>query len=153
MARAPLVRPTDAPPTAHVAGEAVAIGGAPDADLSSAAQEVPAHVAIIMDGNRRWAKDRGLKANDGHLAGYERLKSLGPECIARGITHLTVFAFSTENWGRPREEIDGFFDLLGKRQPAEVFKDLEVVALRQDVAGKVNPGEGLRHRKNFEDSL
>lgn len=70
------------------------------------------HLAIIMDGNRRWAKERGLSANQGHLAGYERLKLLGPACVSRGIGCLTVFAFSTENWKRTQDEVGYLMDLF-----------------------------------------
>ncbi|MFA5935387.1 MAG: polyprenyl diphosphate synthase [Patescibacteria group bacterium] len=70
------------------------------------------HLAIIMDGNRRWAKERNLLSNQGHLAGYERLKEMGDWCLERGIKVLTVFAFSTENWKRTEEEVGFLMDLL-----------------------------------------
>ena len=70
------------------------------------------HLAIIMDGNRRWAKERGLAASEGHKAGYETLKRAGEWCLARGIALLTVFAFSTENWRRTKEEVGYLMGLL-----------------------------------------
>lgn len=70
------------------------------------------HIAIIMDGNRRWAKERGLMSFQGHEAGYETLKRIGDACLDRGITNLTVFAFSTENWKRTTEEVGVLMDLL-----------------------------------------
>lgn len=70
------------------------------------------HLAIIMDGNRRWAKEHNLVATEGHRAGYERLKQVGDWCLDRGIKVLTVFAFSTENWKRTQEEVGFLMDLL-----------------------------------------
>lgn len=66
---------------------------------------VPAHVAIIMDGNGRWANAQGLKRNAGHEAGERALFDTVEGCLDLGITHLTVYAFSTENWKRPKEEV------------------------------------------------
>ncbi|MFA5129911.1 MAG: polyprenyl diphosphate synthase [Patescibacteria group bacterium] len=70
------------------------------------------HLAIIMDGNRRWAKERGLPSLKGHQAGYEALKNLGDACLNRGIETITVFAFSTENWKRTQEEVGYLMDLI-----------------------------------------
>lgn len=70
------------------------------------------HLAFIMDGNRRWAKDRGLPSLEGHRAGYERMKEVGDWCLDRGIKVLTVFAFSTENWNRTEQEVGYLMDLL-----------------------------------------
>lgn len=70
------------------------------------------HLAIIMDGNRRWAKAQGLPTLEGHRRGYDRIKEVGDWCIARGITTLTVYAFSTENWKRSVEEVTYLMDLL-----------------------------------------
>lgn len=72
------------------------------------------HLAIIMDGNRRWAKERGLPSFEGHRAGYERMKEVGDWCLDRGIQTLSVFAFSTENWNRTEEEVGYLMDLLEK---------------------------------------
>ena len=70
------------------------------------------HLAIIMDGNRRWAKERGLSPLEGHRAGYERLKQVADWCLERRISVLSVFAFSTENWNRTEEEVGYLMDLL-----------------------------------------
>lgn len=70
------------------------------------------HLAIVMDGNRRWAKERGRPSLEGHRAGYERLKEVGDWCLDRGIEVLTVFAFSTENWKRTQDEVGYLMDLL-----------------------------------------
>ena len=73
---------------------------------------VPVHVAMIMDGNGRWAKKRGLPRNAGHKAGAEKLRSVTEWCGDLGIKYLTVYAFSTENWNRPSDEVSGLMALL-----------------------------------------
>jgi undecaprenyl diphosphate synthase len=75
-------------------------------------QNPPKHIAIIMDGNRRWAKNKGLAPLMGHKKGYERFKEIADYCIEIGIRHLTVYAFSTENWKRSEDEVKGLMDLL-----------------------------------------
>ncbi len=75
---------------------------------------IPQHVAIIMDGNGRWAKSRRLPRLAGHRAGAEAVKRTIEAAHALGIKFLTLYAFSTENWSRPQEEIDGLMDLLSK---------------------------------------
>ena len=79
----------------------------------------PAHVAIIMDGNGRWAADRGLPRSEGHRAGSLRLSEIIEACLARGVRHLTVYALSTENWKRPADEIDYLLMLMDERLRAE----------------------------------
>ncbi len=75
-------------------------------------KNIPVHVGIIMDGNRRWAKERNLPTFDGHLKGYEKMK-LAPEWFfSRGVKVLSVFAFSTENWNQSREEVNYLMKLL-----------------------------------------
>ncbi len=73
---------------------------------------VPTHIAIIMDGNGRWAKKRGLPRNAGHAAGSKTFKAIARYCNKIGVKHLTVYAFSTENWKRPKEEVDGIMNIL-----------------------------------------
>jgi len=75
---------------------------------------LPSHIAIIMDGNGRWAKKRGLPRSVGHSAGAERFRDISEYCGEIGIGQLTVFAFSTENWKRSPDEIDGIMELLRK---------------------------------------
>ena len=70
------------------------------------------HLAIIMDGNRRWAKKRGLPTLLGHKKGYSKVLKVGDWCLDRGIKVLTVFAFSTENWNRSKSEVAYLFNLL-----------------------------------------
>ena len=79
---------------------------------SGAATQHPVHVAIIMDGNGRWAARRGLPRIRGHREGAERLREIVEECVRFGIRYLTVFAFSTENWKRSTEEVDGLMSLF-----------------------------------------
>ncbi len=70
------------------------------------------HLAIIMDGNGRWAKQRGLPRVAGHQQGVEAVTRIVDECVRHGIRYLSLFAFSSENWGRPRQEIDALMGLL-----------------------------------------
>ena len=72
----------------------------------------PQHVAIIMDGNGRWAKKRGLPRLAGHKAGTENLRRIIKACVEFGVGYLTIYAFSTENWGRPRDEVDGLMRIV-----------------------------------------
>jgi undecaprenyl diphosphate synthase len=73
---------------------------------------IPAHVAIIMDGNGRWALKRGLPRLAGHKAGTENLRQIIKACVEFGVKYLTIYAFSTENWGRPQEEVLGLMRIL-----------------------------------------
>ena len=75
---------------------------------------LPRHVAIIMDGNGRWARSRGLPRTAGHAAGAETFRTIAYRCRDLGIPYLTVYAFSTENWKRPVEEVSAIMDLLRK---------------------------------------
>ncbi len=76
--------------------------------------EVPKHIAIILDGNRRWAKERGMPSIKGHQKGANNLMDLGPKIIELGVEYLSVFAFSTENFKRTKEEVDYLMDLFVK---------------------------------------
>lgn len=75
-------------------------------------KEVPAHVAIIMDGNGRWANKRGLPRLAGHRAGTENLRRIIRASVEFGVKYLTLYAFSTENWERPRDEVEGLLHIL-----------------------------------------
>lgn len=75
---------------------------------------VPRHIAIIMDGNGRWAKKRGLPRTAGHAAGAEAFRRIANYCRTLGVEYLTVYAFSTENWKRSEEEVGAIMKLLGK---------------------------------------
>ena len=84
----------------------------------------PRHVAIIMDGNGRWAKNRGLPRTAGHAAGAETFRRIANHCRELGVEYLTVYAFSTENWKRSEEEIAGIMKLL-KNYLLEAMRDME----------------------------
>jgi undecaprenyl diphosphate synthase len=74
-------------------------------------KNVPRHVAIIMDGNGRWAIARGLDVSEGHHAGFENIRRVVNDFAKRGVEYLTLYAFSTENWDRPETEVNGILDL------------------------------------------
>ena len=82
-------------------------------------RNVPRHVAIIMDGNGRWATQRGKRRGEGHVAGAKTLGNVLRWCGDRGIRYLTVYAFSTENWKRPKEEVEGLMSLFAKMLKAK----------------------------------
>lgn len=73
---------------------------------------LPGHVAIIMDGNGRWAEKRGLPRLMGHRAGFDRVRSAVKTVLNHNIRYLTVYSFSTENWNRPHQEVEGIFNIL-----------------------------------------
>ncbi len=75
-------------------------------------ENLPQHIAIIMDGNGRWAQERGLLRTDGHKAGAETVRKVVTECRKLGIPYLTLYTFSHENWQRPKEEVSTLFSLL-----------------------------------------
>lgn len=82
---------------------------------------LPQHIGIIMDGNRRWAKEKGLPTFEGHRRGYNKIKEVGDWCLARGIKILTVYAFSTENWNRSKEEVNYLMGLLKNLAVREIY--------------------------------
>ncbi|MBQ9838135.1 MAG: isoprenyl transferase [Oscillospiraceae bacterium] len=84
----------------------------------------PRHIAIIMDGNGRWAKQRGLPRTAGHAAGAETFRNIANYCRTLGVEYLTVYAFSTENWKRSAEEVAGIMKLLGNYLQ-EAIRDME----------------------------
>ena len=86
---------------------------------------LPNHVAIIMDGNGRWAQKRGLPRAEGHAAGFNRIRSITRAVIRHNIKYLTVYSWSTENWNRPRAEVQGIMNLLVNnidREAAELHR-------------------------------
>lgn len=87
-------------------------------------RNVPEHIAIIMDGNGRWAKKRGLPRTSGHAAGAEAFRRIATYCGDIGVKYLTVYAFSTENWKRSEEEVTGIMKLMGKYLE-EGLRDME----------------------------
>ena len=107
---------------------------------------VPHHVAIVMDGNGRWATQRRLPRVAGHKQGVDSLSRCVQACLDRGIAVLTVFAFSSENWNRPDEEVSGLMELLGMALSREVPRlkkngvRLQFVGDRQRLSDKVQAG-------------
>ena len=80
--------------------------------MENSQKVLPTHIAIIMDGNRRWAKERELNVSEGHKKGAETLENIAKYCNQIGIKYLTVYAFSTENWKRSKEEVGALMNLL-----------------------------------------
>ena len=99
---------------------------------------VPAHIAIIMDGNGRWAKEKGMVRLKGHQAGMESLREIVRACSDKGVKVLTVYAFSTENWKRPIEEVSGIFSLL-VRYVAKELKELNANNVQIRMLGDIDP--------------
>lgn len=83
-----------------------------DNDININPDNIPRHVAIIMDGNGRWAKARGLDRSEGHVEGVNTVRRITEEASAMGIGYLTLYTFSTENWNRPKEEVDALMHLI-----------------------------------------
>ena len=99
---------------------------------------LPQHIAIIMDGNGRWAKSRGLPRTAGHAAGAETFRTIATYCREIGIRYLTVYAFSTENWKRPAEEVSAIMGLL-KKYLLEAIADMEKEQVRFVFFGDLAP--------------
>lgn len=89
-------------------------------DIDSSAPAIPRHVAIIMDGNNRWAKQRGLRGVEGHRQGARAVRATVENCARAGVEVLTVFAFSSENWRRPEEEVNALMSLFLESLTQEV---------------------------------
>jgi undecaprenyl diphosphate synthase len=97
---------------------------------------IPTHIAIIMDGNGRWAKQRGLQRSDGHRAGTEAARAVVTRCRELGVRHLTLYTFSRENWSRPKDEVKTLFDLLTTFLKREE-KGLKEQGIRLKVLGEI----------------
>lgn len=104
--------------------------------------DIPRHVAVIMDGNGRWAKERGLPRREGHRAGAESVREVTDACIDLGVEYLTLYAFSSENWNRPESEVKALMDLLN-RFLTEKEKDLKKQNIRLLAIGQLDrlPGK------------
>ena len=119
-------------------------------------ENIPRHVAIIMDGNGRWAEERGQGRVYGHINGVESMRKAIRAAVRRGVKFLTVYAFSTENWGRPKEEVQALMELLCKSLSNEtaVLKSQgvrmrfigDVEALAEDVRAAIARSEKETHR-------
>lgn len=99
---------------------------------------LPRHIAIIMDGNGRWAKAKGLPRTAGHAAGAETFRTIATYCREIGIEYLTVYAFSTENWKRPAQEVSAIMGLL-KKYLLEAVRDMEKEKVRFTFFGDLTP--------------
>jgi len=95
---------------------------------------IPRHIAIIMDGNGRWAKKRGLPRKAGHAAGAETFRKIATYCKDIGVEYFTVYAFSTENWTRPQDEVQAIMDLLEKYLKESIEK-MEKDGIRLRILG------------------
>ncbi len=96
----------------HALGGSQVAGSEPHEAALLEAAELPRHVAIIMDGNRRWARERGLSEAEGHAAGVEAIRPIVQHAVRRGIPFLSIYAFSAENWSRSSDEVATLFGLL-----------------------------------------
>jgi len=98
-------------------GVAQGLGVQPAAD-----RPVAKYVAIITDGNGRWARARGVPVNEGHSAGADTVKARLRDAADLGVEELTVYSFSTENWSRPPGEVSGLMEMFSRRRPAKLSK-------------------------------
>ncbi len=97
-----------------------------DETRKSTTRQVPSHVAIIMDGNGRWAQARGLDRSQGHVEGVNTVRRITEVASEMGVKYLTLYAFSTENWNRPKEEVDALMHLIGiaiERETPDLIKN------------------------------
>lgn len=107
-------------------------------------KKIPQHVAIIMDGNGRWAKQRGKDRSEGHFAGMMALRDTAKAAAEMGVKYLTVYAFSTENWGRPQAEVEALMQLVCKGvemntpELRERGVRVEVIGARERFSSEVN---------------
>jgi len=110
---------------------------------SIAEEQKPRHIAIIMDGNGRWAEAKGLSRSEGHIAGAMSVKKIVQRCVEVGVSYLTLYSFSTENWSRPKEEVGALMELL-------------LLQLASEVPELVKQGIRLAHygsRENFSEEV
>ncbi|MBR5095021.1 MAG: isoprenyl transferase [Oscillospiraceae bacterium] len=105
-------------------------------DARQPGEKIPRHIAIILDGNGRWAKRRGLPRTAGHAAGSENFRKIATYCKDIGVDYLTVYAFSTENWKRPEEEVRTIMRLL-RRYLNEAIDTMERDHIRMKIFGDV----------------
>ena len=101
-------------------------------------KRLPRHIAIIMDGNGRWAKKRGMPRTAGHAAGAENFRTIATYCKEIGLEYLTVYAFSTENWKRPPDEVSAIMGLL-KKYLLEAIGQMERDRVKMEFFGDLSP--------------
>lgn len=119
---------------------------------------VPQHVAIILDGNGRWAKSKGMPRNYGHAQGSKNVERICEEAWRMGIKYLTVYAFSTENWNRPKSEVDALMKLLrnymktclktAEKNDMKIRVIGDVTALDEDIKGRIKELEEASKNNN-----
>lgn len=117
-------------------------------------KKIPLHVAVIMDGNGRWAKKRGLPRVKGHQEGVKSIKAVARACTEYDIKYLTLYAFSTENWDRPKDEVNFLMNLLTKYLD-EIREELRKQNARFNVIGDISklPREARdKIRRNMDES-
>ena len=120
---------------------------------AGAAAKLPRHIAAIMDGNGRWARLRGLPRSAGHAAGAETFRRIATHCRDLGLEHLTVYAFSTENWKRSADEVDAIMGLL-KKYLLESIEKMEKDRIRLKILGDTSALSGeLRELIDTTDSI
>ena len=108
---------------------------------------IPTHVAVIMDGNGRWAKQRGLSRTQGHRAGAKAVERLADACLAAGVRYVTLFCFSSENWNRPQSEISALFKLLDE------YLHKEIAPFRKKGINAVFTGQIDRLPKGLQETI
>jgi len=111
--------------------------------VSNTANSVPNHVGFIFDGNRRWAKERGMSASEGHMAGYKAFKGVATACFEAGVKYISIYVFSTENWKRDETEIATLMKIL-------------LLAIHKETKWLIKNGIRLRfigRRDRFNDSV
>jgi len=120
---------------------------------------IPKHIAIIMDGNGKWAKSKSLPKNLGHKKGAEMALEIAKSCKKLGVNYLTLYAFSSENWGRPKQEVDYLFDLFQNHLQSNVNKliqeDVKIVfignrdKISKDIRSMMNEAEEKSKANSF----
>ena len=106
--------------------------------------KIPRHIGIIMDGNGRWAQQKGKKRSYGHKAGSENVQKVAEHAFRRGVEIISLYAFSSENWARPREEVDELMRLLGehlKKLASKAVKNgirIDVLGNKERLSPKLN---------------
>ena len=113
---------------------------------------LPKHIAIIMDGNRRWAKTKGLSTKEGHKAGSKNLENIASFCNKLGIKYLTVYAFSNENWKRSAEEISALM-LIMKANLDAFSRRVDTENIRIKVLGDLENKVSLSLKKSIEKAV
>jgi undecaprenyl diphosphate synthase len=153
VARVPLARPTDAPPSAHetAADPSPAPADPPSTEPFLPIEDLPRHVAIIMDGNRRWARQRELPEIEGHSAGVEAIREVLRHAVRRGVRVLTLYAFSRENWARSDDEVAGLFSLLEAAVRSET-DELRRQGVRVHLLGRLDELPDAT-RRSIDDAL